>query len=239
MLFLGPISGIVLLYVFAAIFPALFLMRYIYQEDKADKEPSGLLINLVIKGVFAALAAIVLELIMHSVLGLFTYPNNTIKTIIDAFIGVGLIEEATKFFFLYKSTWYNLDFNYRFDGIVFAVFVSLGFAAFENIQYIFTYGLSIALSRALFAIPAHMGFAVFMGLFYGRAKQRERRGDFFAMKFNLIMGYLAAVFLHGFYDSCAMINTDTANIVFIAFVAIMYLIVFLTIRKESSQDQLL
>ena len=35
--------------------------------------------------------------------------------------------------------------------MVYAVFVSLGFAAFENVQYVFHYGLSVALPRALWA----------------------------------------------------------------------------------------
>ena len=54
---------------------------------------------------------------------------------------VGLIEEGCKFFFLYKKTWKNVNFNYTFDGIVYAVTVSLGFAAIENIIYVFNYGL--------------------------------------------------------------------------------------------------
>lgn len=79
--------------------------------------------------------------------------------------------------FLHARTWRNPNFNYRFDGIVYAVFVSLGFAAFENIQYVLHYGLSVALPRAIFAVPGHMSFAVFMGLFYGRAKLYEAWGD--------------------------------------------------------------
>ncbi len=91
-------------------------------------------------------------------------------TILLAFLVVAVVEEGTKFVFLKLRTWRDPNFNFRFDGIVYAVFVSLGFAAFENINYVLGYGLTVALPRAVLAIPAHMGFAVFMGLFYGRGK---------------------------------------------------------------------
>ena len=116
------------------------------------------------------------------------------------------------------------------------MFVSLGFAAYENIQYVMSYGLSVALPRALLAVPGHMGFAVFMGVFYGRAKLRFDLGDKPGCKANLRAGYLIAVFLHGLYDACAMSGTALATVAFVVFVVVMYLVVFRLIRRESLQD---
>jgi RsiW-degrading membrane proteinase PrsW (M82 family) len=152
-----------IIYILAAVLPAVFLMRYIYNQDKYEKEPASLLWKLVLGGVFAALAAMVLEyLIIDWFLPLFSITDETSYSIAEAIL-VGLIEEGCKFYFLYRYTWNNPNFNFRYDGVVYAVFCSLGFAAFENVQYVFNYGLSVAVSRALLAIPAHMGFAVFMG----------------------------------------------------------------------------
>ena len=103
------------------------------------------------------------------------------------------------------------------------LFVSLGFAAFENVKYVFSYGLSVALPRAILAIPGHMGFAVFMGWFYGRAKLRSDLGDGLGARVNLALGYLAAVFLHGMYDTCCMTGTARSTLVFAAVVAVLYL----------------
>ena len=111
------------------------------------------------------------------------------------------------------------------------------FAAFENIKYVFTCGLSVAMPRALLAVPGHLGFAVFMGVFYGRAKLCESRGQYFASKVSMAMGYVAAVFLHGFYDSCCMIGTKQATTVFVAFVVAMYFIVFHMIKRASQTDR--
>lgn len=227
----------VLILVLAAVLPAAYLMHYVWKEDTVEKEPCSLLASLIIFGVLAALAAMVLEIVINgNILTSFTYPSKISYIIIDAF-SVGLIEEGCKFFFLKKKTWKNPNFNYRFDGIVYAVFVSLGFAAFENILYVFSYGLETALFRALLAIPAHMGFAVFMGSHYGRAKGCSDIGDRRGMKINLWAGYLQAVILHGFYDTCAVMENETMTIVFFAFVVLMDIAVIRMIKKDSREDR--
>ena len=119
---------------------------------------------------------------------------------------------------------------------MYAVFVSLGFAAFENVKYIFNYGLSVAFTRAILAIPGHMSFAVFMGVFYGRAKLRYDCGNSLACRVNLLLGYLAAVTLHGIYDACCMTGTQRATVFFAIFVLAMYAAVFALIRHESRTE---
>ena len=168
--------SVIVIYILAAVLPAAFLMVYIYRKDKIEKEPRPILVSLLFLGVAAALVSIVLEYLGRNALTRLVDPSSPAYTILMAFVVVAAVEEGTKFIFLKARTWHNPNFNYRFDGIVYAVFISLGFAAFENISYVFGYGLSIALTRAVLAIPGHMGFAVFMGLFYGRARMHELRG---------------------------------------------------------------
>ena len=172
-----PTFAVVLIYLAAALLPALFLMRYIYRKDKIEKEPKGMLVGLVFLGVAAAVVAIILELIGKSVLLKFMQEGSPAYTVIMAFLVVAVVEEGAKFLFMRWRTWKDPNFNYQFDGIVYAVFVSLGFAAFENISYVMGYGLTAAILRALLAIPAHMGFAVFMGYFYARAKLCADEGN--------------------------------------------------------------
>ena len=101
----------------------------------------------------------------------------------------------------------------------------------------FSYGLSVALPRAVLAIPGHMGFAVFMGVFYGRAKLLENQGDPFGSRWSLIWGYLAAVLLHGIYDSCCMTGTTLSTVIFTVFVIVMYIVVFRLIKRQAQTDQ--
>ena len=236
MFFITPMLSILAVYILAAVLPAIILLRYIYKHDTVEKEPPGLLLTLLFMGVLAALCATVLEAIFQTVLGLLVDPGSPVYTILLAFLVVAVVEEGTKFWLLKRRTWYHPAFNYRFDGIVYAVFVSLGFAAYENITYVLRYGLSVALPRALLAVPGHAAFAVVMGVFYGRARLREGWGDLREAPRDLWTGYLFAVLLHGFYDTCAMIGTVTSTVVFLVFVALMFLGIFRLVKKESATD---
>lgn len=233
---IAPVYSLLIIYVLAAVVPAVLLMRYVYKQDRIEREPPWLLGSLVLLGVAAALVSIVLEILGQSILDSLVSTDNPKYIILMAFLVVAAVEEGTKFFFLYRRTWRDPNFNYRFDAIVYAVFVSLGFAAFENVKYVFNYGLSVALPRALLAIPGHMGFAVFMGFFYGRAKLCFTYGDRTGCRLNLILGYLAAVFLHGVYDTCCMTGTTRSTLIFVAFVLVMYLAVYFLIKHEAKTD---
>ena len=235
-LLMTPLLRFLAVYILAAILPAAFLLRYIYRHDTVEKEPPGLLFKLLVMGVLAALCSGVLERLGETVLNALVDPGSPVYTIILAFLVVALVEEGMKCLLLKRCTWRDPNFNYRFDGIVYAVFVSLGFAAYENILYVLHYGLSVALPRALFAVPGHMSFAVFMGVFYGRAKLCEDCGQPVRKRLNLWRGYLTAVILHGFYDSCAMLGNTAAMLTFLVFVIIMYIRVYRLLRRESATD---
>lgn len=236
MLILQLSALVTAVYVLAAVLPAAFLMRYIYRQDKVEREPPLLLLSLMGSGVVSALASILLERLGTVLLDLLVTDRSRTYILLLSFVVVGAVEEGTKLFLLKRRTWRHPDFNYRFDGVVYAVFVSLGFAAYENVQYVFSYGLSVALPRALLAVPAHMGFAVFMGAFYGRAKVCENWGDEPGRKINLWVGYLLAVFLHGFYDACALMGSALSTLLFVLFVIMMYVTVIRLIRRESRTD---
>lgn len=241
MLFFAPmlpdlVFQVMAVYVLAAVLPAIFLMGYVYKQDRIEKEPAWLLVSLIGRGILAALAAIVLEMIGQSVLNAMVEPESPKYVLCMAFLVVAVAEEGAKLFFLYRRTWNDPNFNYRFDAILYSVFVSLGFAAFENIKYVFSYGLSVALPRAILAVPGHMGFAVFMGIFYGWARRCANWGNRFGCGVNMVLSCLFPVLLHGVYDSCCMTGTNQSTAVFVAFVIAMYLIVYLLIRRESRTD---
>ena len=226
-----------MIYVAAAVLPAAFLMRYIYKKDSIEREPVGLLVSLLLMGLCAAAVSMGAETLGESALSAVLDEESPLYTVIMAFIVVAAVEEGSKFLFLKLRTWRNPNFNYRFDGVVYAVFVSLGFAAIENVGYVLGYGLGVAVSRALLAVPGHMGFAVFMGAYYGRARVCEAYGDMRGKKINLWLSYLIAVVLHGFYDTCAMLQTAAASMVFLAFVVIMYAVVIRRIKLETISDR--
>lgn len=232
-----PLLPVLAVHILAAVVPAVLLLGYIYRHDTIEKEPMGLLVSLIVLGVAAALISGVIERPGERLLRLLADPGGPVYAILLAFFVVALVEEGTKFLLMGGRTWNDPNFNYQFDGIVYAAFSSLGFAAFENIQYVLQYGLSVALPRALCAIPGHLSFAVFMGVFYGRARLLANCGDRAGARWNLCRGYLAAVFLHGFYDACAMVGTRLATVLFAIFVAGMYIRVYRLLKRESAADR--
>ena len=149
LLFALPLYAIALVYGAAALLPAIYLMRYIYRKDTVEKEPPMLLMSLLIYGVIAALISIILENIGTKVLNSLMDQSTMGYTLVLAFAVVAVVEEGAKFAMLKRRTWNDMNFNYRFDGIVYAVFVSLGFAAFENIGYVLGYGLARGLMGIL------------------------------------------------------------------------------------------
>ena len=228
-----------LFYLAIAILPAIFFMIYIYRNDDKEKEPPLLLLKCIIGGLLSVPVAIILEMIAEAVV-IYLLENVVSATRVNygvlTAIFVGLIEEGAKFFFLYKFTWKDKAFNYRFDGIVYAVFVSLGFAALENVFYVFNYGTGVALQRALLTIPGHMSFAVYMGLYYGHAKVSEAVNNPDAKSLNLKAAYAFAVLLHTIFDATLMVESDIGLIIFFIFVIILDIVVYRTIRFESKND---
>ena len=222
----------------AALLPALGLMFFIYKKDSIEKEPVGLLVKLAFLGVLSGFLAMIPEEILDAVLNLFMREGG-VKSIVAAFIGVACVEEGTKFVMLMLGAWRNKNFDYKFDGVVYSVFVGLGFAAIENILYVFQFGLSVAPSRALLSIPGHMSFAVFMGLYLGKAKVCEAAGNMKGKKQNLLKAYFFPVLFHGIYDSCLMIGTTPALLIFIVFVIAFYIVVFKKIKFEAATDCLI
>ena len=221
----------------AAVLPALFLLRYVYQKDAVEKEPSGLLWSLLGMGCLAALCSGMLEGAAEYLLRIFVSPASPVYTIVLAFLIVAVVEEGMKYLFLRLRSWNHPAFNYRFDGVVYAVYVSLGFAALENVQYVANYGLSVALPRALLAIPGHMSFAIFMGAYYARARLLANRGDAPSARRSLACGYLLAVFLHGFYDACAMIGTIWSSAAFLVVVVVVFFRAASTLNREAATDE--
>lgn len=220
-----------------ALAPVVYLLWEIYKADRL-KEPTGLLIKLFVGGLLSVIPAVVLELMVNDpLMAMFNYEPSTMYYIVEAFIGVALIEEGCKYIFLRLFSWNNPNFDDTFDGIIYAVFVSLGFAALENILYVMEGGVAVAVSRALLSIPGHMCFSIVMGFYYSRAKRCSVRQDSSGALAYTLKGLFGAIFCHGFYDACAMIGSNVAMGLFFAFVIAMFYFCRRIVQYEAANDQ--
>ena len=221
----------------AAVVPAVFLLIRVYRADRLEPEPSGLLLSLILRGVFATVIAMVLEELGSALLGSVYAENSLPYNIIMYFVIVAFSEEGAKYILLRRRTWCSDAFNCQFDGVVYAVFVALGFALWENISYVLMYGLGTAAIRAVTAVPGHACFGVFMGAFYGLAKRYNNFGDEYRSRRCRRLAVLVPVLLHGAYDFIATYEYDGYAWIFVVFVVLLFAAAYRMIKKLSRDDR--
>jgi RsiW-degrading membrane proteinase PrsW (M82 family) len=201
-----------------AILPGIAISYYIWWRDKHEREPHKYLIVCFIFGIISILPAILLE-IFGMKMGFIDGPD-TFKTFIFAVVVVGLSEEFSKYLFLRYYIFPKSEFCEPMDGIVYSVMVSMGFATFENLLYVFNQqtieaSYNVAYLRMLTAVPAHASFAVIMGYFVGKAKFSPKNKSAL-----LMVGLFSAALVHGLYDFFIMqrMNKELAIFTFITLI---------------------
>ena len=151
-----------------AIAPVATIILWIYLKDKYDKEPIRVLSKFFILGILVSTLAIYAEEILIKT-NIFT---GKINIFYMSFIVAGVVEEGLKELVLIPNLLKEKSFNERLDGIIYSVFLSLGFATIENIIYILfedqTSAFEVGVIRSIISVPAHMMFAVIMGYYISK-----------------------------------------------------------------------
>ncbi len=193
-----------------ALLPIAILVYYIYHKDKKSPETTGQLVKAFLWGILS----VPLSLCISIPLGLIgVYPTEAtsiLGSVSTAFFGAAIPEEIAKFIMLWLLLRKNRYFDEKMDGIVYAVCVSLGFAALENIMYLFSNAesyLSVGIARAIFAVPGHFCFGILMGYYYSLAKFYPKTPTK-----NKVLILAAPIIVHGLYDSILFIINVTPAI---------------------------
>lgn len=182
----------VLILLALALAPGGAVALYIYLKDKHEREPLGLLA----RSFFFGVLSVFVTLLISQGIGYFVEidEQSVGQQAVHAFLIVALVEEFSKFIFVRGILYNNAHFNEPFDGIVYSVMVSMGFATFENILYVYSGGMGTAIMRMFTAVPAHATFAILMGFYLGKAKF-EHKKSYYAFH---ALG--VATLFHGAYD---------------------------------------
>lgn len=173
--------------------PGTAIVIYIYLKDRHEREPLSLLVISFFYGVLSTVMTLSISKPIEMFLS--TKDEDVVSLFVTAFFKVALVEEFSKFAFVRFILYRNKNFNEPFDGIVYAVMVSMGFATLENILYVREYGVVTAILRMFTAVPAHATFGILMGYFLGLAKFSHNRG----LLLSLIALAVPTLF-HGAYD---------------------------------------
>lgn len=201
-----------------ALAPVIFLFTLVYLWDRHEREPIPRLILTFFFGILTAIPAIFGEIYLEQLTGFHTGPA-LVPTLLYALIVVAFVEEFVKYFVVRVYSYPSKQFNEPYDGIMYAVAVSLGFAAIENVGYVFMDGggIEVAWARMFTAVPMHAMCGVIMGYYVGHAKFKSTPSGAF---WDRMKGLFAAVTIHGLYDFFLMWEVEA-----VAILAIVVLIV--------------
>lgn len=218
------------LVILAALAPVAVLLWQILRRDAANPEPPRMLAKAFLYGMISTAVTFVL-LPFTEALGDLIVLNDTALSVAfkQAFFSAALPEEGAKLLMLWLLLRNNPYFDERFDGIVYAVCVGMGFAAVENVLYLFSNydsWLSVGIVRALFAVPGHFFDAVIMGYYYSHYHFGTRRNP--ATK-ALILA--APVVAHGIYDGILFSYDIDDGVAVVAL--ILFLIFFNRLKKTG------
>lgn len=255
---------------FLAVIPAIILCIYIYKKDSAEKEPVRLLMKLFVVGALITVPVSIIENFTVPAIDkifepfgtgsgdtlVFSMPVYVIYQLVYNIFGIALAEEGFKWLAIRFCVNDNPNFNCLFDGVIYAVFVSLGFACLENILYVFSGetfldGVSIAWARFFTSVPGHMFFSVSMGycmsmwqifdlaglceesyVFHGII---VRKGQPFSGREWKRKSIIMPTLIHGIWDF--LCSDAVPGILLILFVVLLYIFCFWRITDLSKRDR--
>jgi RsiW-degrading membrane proteinase PrsW (M82 family) len=209
-----------LLSLFLGLAPMLVFAWVIYWLDRYEKEPLVLLGGVFLWGAIGAAAA---AFVLNTLFGVGVYLFTSSEAATDLATGMliaPVVEETLKglavlaVFLLARS-----EFDSYMDGIVYAGIVALGFAASENLYYIYSHGfleagygglLWVAFVRIFLVGWQHPFYSAFFGI--GLAHARMNRSA--AVKvFAPLIGLAAGITLHSLHNTIASLIHGLSGIV--------------------------
>lgn len=210
---------------FISIAPVIIVAIYIYLRDKYEKEPFLNLLIALSAGVLIVLPVVFVEKFLTT---FSPGTKNLFEAGYNAFCVASFSEEGFKYLAFILLFWRNKNFNEKFDGIVYAVYISLGFAAIENIFYVFRGGYDVGVIRALTAVPAHALFGTVMGYHFGLARfYGEKR------KKQLALAFIMPFTWHGIYDFLLLGQKQILLLLFIPVIIFFWVSGFRKMRELS------
>ena len=230
----------ILISVLASIIPVLIILAVIYNMSEVKKQPLWLLAILFLGGILSwVMVRYISRFLGNDIYKSQIKINEALGNkgfFLVSFGIIAIIEEMSKYIVITIMCFKNKYFKNPYDAIMYAVCISLGFAFVENIMYINNYGMGVAISRAIFSIPAHASFGIIMGYYLGVSKLCRDKGEANASALTRYSAFFIPLIFHGFYDFLLNFNTESIYIIFLIYVIIMYAFVILLLFRLNRVD---
>ena len=190
-----------ILLLLVTILPPILIVIIFAVSDKF-KEPNKEIILVFISGILITIPAYYTNNFLYDLYLNYSFIS---RSLAESFLSAAVVEEGLKFLVLYFVVYRLHEFNEPMDAIVYGVCASLGFAALENIYYVWNAStwdmnpIRLLIERSVFPLAAHGIFGVFMGYFF-------MRYVFIHKSRSLFLSFLIPYLLHGFYNYFISIN---------------------------------
>ncbi|GAE35902.1 glutamic-type intramembrane protease PrsW [Halalkalibacter akibai] len=208
----------------AAMAPGMALLSYFYLRSHYSTATKVQVFRTFIIGVLLVFPIMVIQY-AFTVEGYFEQPFGR------AFVLYGFVEEFFKWFLLWVFAYQHAFFSRRYDGIVFGVSLSLGFATAENVLYLVANGLETAFGRALLPVSSHALYGVIMGYYLGSAKV-----EYAHKKKYMLLALVLPVGLHGTYDFILLIFDIYFLIGLIPFMLVLWWVALNKVKRANQLD---
>ena len=203
----------------SAIIPPLLIAFFIYRNDLYEVEPHRLLIKTFFLGFLITVPMILIELLTGEI-----FEN----ILLYSLLGVALVEEGIKYLTLLLYNYKKDDFNEPYDGIIYSVMLTMGFALVENVMYVIQGGGEVAILRMFSAIPLHATCGIIMGYFLGKAKMEHENTEK-----NKILALVIPTIIHGLYNYFIFIEIITFSYIILIF-GVIYGLKAIKIHQKNS-----
>ena len=130
----------------------------------------------------------------------------TLPLALGSAVFIGINEETWKFLATLRLVKKLPEFDQPLDGMIYAMTVSLGFAAIENVEYMVRFGARVLVARSVLSMPIHLACAAIWG--YGLARARFISRDQKYVK-TALPYLLAAAGVHAAFDFFLFLRTWT------------------------------
>lgn len=220
------------------VLPALVWLIFWLKEDAENPEPRKRIFITFILGMLGVPIALLLQIVFNEYIIHGASIENLIS--VDLLYGIGilfiwaLIEEIIKLKSAYVGGLHERDADEAIDAPVYAITAALGFAALENVLFIFTTMVSEGATTALItgnmrfigSTLLHVATSGTIGIFIAFSYFRTKR-----VKMSyLFFGLITATALHTLFNLFIILNENTP---IFSFVGVWLLIVIIIILFEK------
>ncbi len=220
--------------IFLSLLPSVLWLVFFLKEDK-NPEPGKIILKVFFYGMIFTFPVVLISFLAYFLLIEMNVSEFMMKIIMVVFIAA-LTEETAKYMAVKKSALYSSECDEPVDIMIYAVTAALGFAALENVLFLFPFEVPFNAK-----IMASESFLRFISGTFLHALTSGIMGYFLAISFLsnkkrklfVSVGLFLAIVLHALYNFSIMMSETKEHFLIIAPIILisLFVVVFFCFKK--------